>query len=220
MNSQRLRNPYTFDRALLDHHTEKVRDIDEWTKDPKPWTNFPAINRGNQGSSAERHLLYRMAFELGSGHYADIGCLFGASAACMIHGLIDGGHSGTIHLVDLFGEVIDGEQAGHPETPARLQAYINENNFASRIQLRVWKGDSADSGHLVSNTFRFVWVDGDHSYYGCSRDIAAWARHVEVGGRIGFHDTHSSGVDAALKGLPEHFKFLRQIYSSKVFERE
>lgn len=34
----------------------------------------------------------------------------------------------------------------------------------------------------------FVFIDADHSYLGCSRDIALWSRKVKPGGLLGGHD--------------------------------
>jgi hypothetical protein len=41
---------------------------------------------------------------------------------------------------------------------------------------------------LPDNSLDFVFIDADHSYEGCSADIAAWAPKVKPGGLVGGHD--------------------------------
>lgn len=43
-----------------------------------------------------------------------------------------------------------------------------------------------------------LWIDGDHSYEGVKFDLAAWKKHVRVGGTIAAHDyTHDEPVRRA-----------------------
>jgi len=49
--------------------------------------------------------------------------------------------------------------------------------------------DSVEAaGRFVDGTLDFAFIDGDHSYQGCRRDIEAWAAKVRPGGWIGGHD--------------------------------
>ena len=50
-------------------------------------------------------------------------------------------------------------------------------------------GDSAMTGMLWERGLvDMVFVDGDHSTKGITRDITAWLPHIKVGGIIAFHD--------------------------------
>ena len=60
--------------------------------------------------------------------------------------------------------------------------------FAGR-RADIVRGDSAESaGKIRDGTLDFVFVDGDHSYAGVTRDIEAWIGKVKRGGLIGGHD--------------------------------
>ena len=49
--------------------------------------------------------------------------------------------------------------------------------------------DSVEAAKRVEDgSLDFVFIDGDHSYDGCKRDIAAWTPKVKLGGWIGGHD--------------------------------
>ena len=52
---------------------------------------------------------------------------------------------------------------------------------------------------LISEDFDFAFVDGDHSYEGCSKDIAI----VEKCGRILFHDIYHQPIINAINELRE-----------------
>ena len=43
---------------------------------------------------------------------------------------------------------------------------------------RTWEGGPVD----------LVFIDGDHSYEGCSGDVRAWGQHIRTGGFLVFHD--------------------------------
>jgi len=45
----------------------------------------------------------------------------------------------------------------------------------------------------------FVFIDADHGYEGCSRDIKDWTPKIKKGGRIIGHDIHFPTVQQAVK---------------------
>lgn len=58
------------------------------------------------------------------------------------------------------------------------------------------QGDSVDVALLWSSYYMrkisVLFIDGDHSYEGCKRDIEAWVPHMKKGGIIFFHDCDES----------------------------
>lgn len=44
------------------------------------------------------------------------------------------------------------------------------------------------ASEFADRSLSFVYIDGDHSYEGCRRDILAWAPKVMRGGVIAGHD--------------------------------
>jgi len=53
----------------------------------------------------------------------------------------------------------------------------------------ILRGDSvAMADHVENESLDFVFIDGDHTEWGCARDIRAWAPKVRRGGRVLGHD--------------------------------
>lgn len=42
--------------------------------------------------------------------------------------------------------------------------------------------------YFVGDPFQFIFVDGDHSLEGATRDIVRWWEHLALGGMMGIHD--------------------------------
>jgi len=51
----------------------------------------------------------------------------------------------------------------------------------------------AAAASIADGFLDFVFIDADHSYEGCARDIAAWWPKVKAGGFIGGHDYENDG---------------------------
>lgn len=52
-----------------------------------------------------------------------------------------------------------------------------------------YRGDSvAIANEYKDGKISVLFIDGDHSYQGCKRDIEAWLPHMKEGGVIFFHD--------------------------------
>jgi hypothetical protein len=67
------------------------------------------------------------------------------------------------------------------------EAKRNVGFAGERVTLR--RMDSAEAAAMVEDGSQdFVFIDADHSYEGCKRDILAWTPKVRSGGWIGGHD--------------------------------
>ena len=51
-----------------------------------------------------------------------------------------------------------------------------------------------------------VFIDGDHSYEGCSKDIEAWLPHIKKNGIIVFHDYERDHWADVKRSVDEHTK--------------
>jgi predicted O-methyltransferase YrrM len=75
---------------------------------------------------------------------------------------------------------------------------------ASEIGAQVIEADSVyTASSMLTGSADLVFIDADHSYEGCSADIAAWHRIVKPGGWLGGHDYGNpddrfGGVDRAV----------------------
>ena len=100
--------------------------------------------------------------------------------------------------IDGYDDVMNGPDAEHQ---ARYrQAMTVASEFADRC--RVLRMDSATAAaHFDDASLDFVYIDGDHSVEGCTRDILAWAPKVKRGGVLAGHDyydRHPFGVRTAV----------------------
>jgi predicted O-methyltransferase YrrM len=60
-------------------------------------------------------------------------------------------------------------------------------------------GDANKVAKDWANPISMLWIDGDHTYKGASKDISAWSRFVIEGGLIAMHDYNSEcGVFKAI----------------------
>jgi hypothetical protein len=84
--------------------------------------------------------------------------------------------------------------------------------MASRFKnVKIIHADSVAAAEQVADkSLDLAFIDADHSYEGCKRDIEAWAPKVRAGGYIGGHDygnpdeVHDfSGVDRAVNEFAE-----------------
>jgi hypothetical protein len=54
------------------------------------------------------------------------------------------------------------------------------------------------ANQVADESLDFVFIDADHGYEGCLRDIKAWAPKVRKGGRVIGHDIHFPTVKQAV----------------------
>lgn len=62
--------------------------------------------------------------------------------------------------------------------------------------------------------FDFVFVDGDHSYEGCKKDIELWYPRVKEGGWLLGHDYKQGRHVGVKKAVDEIFPFVQLFYDS------
>lgn len=78
-----------------------------------------------------------------------------------------------------------------------------EQYFPERVN--VVRGDSVSAAENIEDgSLDFVFIDADHSYEGCARDIAAWAPKVRSGGMISGHD-YNMKWPGVVKSVDEYF---------------
>lgn len=104
----------------------------------------------------------------------------------------------SLHLVDVWGQQPANSsyvrsRDGHArKSTAQWQQTFNAAkravNFAGdRVTFHRMQS-SAAAAAVPDRSFDFVFVDADHSYDGCKRDLDAWLPKVKPGGWIGGHD--------------------------------
>ena len=85
------------------------------------------------------------------------------------------------------------------------------NNFPGRAS--IIKADSIEaSKQFDDGSLDFVYLDADHSYAGCMRDLHAWYPKLRVGGAMSGHDFIDGDVHATQFGVKTAvLEFIREL---------
>jgi hypothetical protein len=84
----------------------------------------------------------------------------------------------------------------HDEVYRRFVAHCDKH-FPGRVT--VIRSDTVEAAQWVEDgSLDFVFIDADHTYEGCKRDICAWLPKVRKGGLISGHDYNWPSVRQAV----------------------
>lgn len=199
------------DTDLLDFASEKKRDV--FGIEPTPWDK---VTLRKHTTSAESHLLYKLAKEQGPGNYADLGCLYGGSAATIAHGLEEAG-GGFIYCVDYFGTG-PWQDPGVTGAPDLINDYFTKT--FKQVKHQICAGPTADWSSRLQVPLQGIFIDAGHDYENCKRDWELWNSKVVPGGWVAFHDTNFTGVNKVLNEIDlSKWQFIRQVFSIKVYRK-
>ena len=88
-----------------------------------------------------------------------------------------------------------GEQYSPKVQPECKEAAVTNTKYAGR-RAQILHMDSKDASERIKDkTLDFVFIDADHSYEGCRKDIEYWLPKVRLGGLIGGHDYNNPRFD-------------------------
>lgn len=94
---------------------------------------------------------------------------------------------------------------------------INQYNLGE-IVFPICMG-SDDIGKVWHRPIDLLWIDGDHRYETVKEDYNLFAKHVNPGGYLIFHDSDMEGVSRCISELDkEKYLELKTIRSMKVFK--
>ncbi len=122
--------------------------------------------------------------------------------------------------VDLPGGIHGG---GYPKAKEKLYRQFTIDRPG--VETIMFRDDSHSletcervQGVLAGRTVDFLFIDGDHTYAGVSRDFEVWSRLVTLGGHIALHDIlhHPELTDCEVdrfwaelkRKYPQHFEFV------------
>ena len=75
-----------------------------------------------------------------------------------------------------------------PRNDARLRSVFQRHQIGNNVELIV--GDSQTVKYPQIGEIDLLFVDGDHTYEGCLRDLENWWPNVATGGHIVVHDSY------------------------------
>lgn len=150
----------------------------------------------SQTTAGEREALQK--YSRGKRRGVEIGVYEGVTT-CLIAGELAG--DGVLYSIDPFLKGRLGICWG------KLIATTMIRRSGLRERVRLVEKYSYEAADCITGQFDFVFVDGDHSLQGISRDWADWSKRVSPGGVLALHDTHAvaSNPDVAGLGSVEYF---------------
>lgn len=123
----------------------------------------------------------------------ELGSYLGRSALYLASLIVQSGKHVKIVCVDLWPD----------EMFEQFRCNTMQAGFASVIvPIRM---DSVEAASIVRSDLAAVFVDADHSYEGCLRDIHAWYPKVRAGGMIAGHDFGGESFPGVTKAVGEVF---------------
>lgn len=162
----------------------------------EPHEHVPAAVADIQGKLMEgdQHKLYEAAY-FARGPILEVGRLHGKSTAILAMGLRDGGAMRpTLYSIEL-----------NDKYEPLAQGHLRERGLLDLVTLI--RGDSATEIARLGGRFDTVFIDGDHSYEGFTRDLQALEGRIEHGGVAMFHDCfhpeNESGSYGVARALAE-----------------
>lgn len=87
-----------------------------------------------------------------------------------------------------------------PQDDQLAKQLMTDNNVGSNVTLLVGDSRSNDLKSTIQ-AFDFIFIDGDHSYEGCTADIMNWFDRLSSGGIVAFHDCYSSETNAVYESV-------------------
>jgi len=123
-----------------------------------------------------------------NGVYAELGVFDGAFS----REIIDTLNPKSLILIDYFqGEIGSGDQDGNNFHTIDLNNKYNEllRRYKKDSRVTIIKGDSTEELNKFSNNyFDMIYIDADHSYEGCKKDLNESYKKIKNGGWILGHD--------------------------------
>lgn len=138
-----------------------VRDVEGWLSD------------------RECELLHEVAQRSDDQVLLEVGAWKGKSTICLASGLLE---RSFLYTIDPF------KDNGEPGASVRDQFLGNLRRKKVCHKVNVCVGFSRDVADQIPAHINTLFIDGDHSIYGCAKDYELFAHRLRPGGLILFHD--------------------------------
>jgi hypothetical protein len=153
----------------------------------------------------DQYKLYEAAY-FARGPILEIGRLHGKSTAVLAMGLRDGGAEVPLYSVEI--------QDKHRPI---AEGHLRDLGLLELVTFL--QGDSAETIAGLPGHFDTVFVDGDHTYEGVTRDIRALRGRIVHGGVVMFHDRfhpeNATGVCGVARALDEYTENMGLAYRGR-----
>ncbi len=166
-------------------------------------------------TALEKQVLYRLAGSHPPGaRLVEIGSYLGGSSSCLAAGVA--GKGSVLHCVDTFMAENVSEGA-HQDTFAMFAAHTRR--YAKQIQ--VHRGFSHEVVGEVPRPVDLLFIDGDHSWEGVTRDLRLYVPLLKEDGILILHDSAHPPIAQAIREfiLPierQRLAVLPNLYAARV----
>jgi predicted O-methyltransferase YrrM len=103
------------------------------------------------------------------------------------------------------------------DAPSDSMSEFLKNTAKYGNLIETHQGESAEVAEKWSRPIDVLFIDGDHSYEGCSTDMKAWIPFVREGGWVAFHDSSEEGVVRAIEELFPEDKRTSELRAWSIF---
>jgi len=139
----------------------------------------------------EGRFLYWRAQRVPPGGIAvEVGSFKGKSSGFIAAGLSPGARLACIDTWKNDAMPYDSPDDTFPEFRKNIALYHGS--------IKAHRGSSSEIAATWALPIDLLFIDGDHSYEGCSEDLKAWLGFVRRDGWIAFHDAGQAGVTRAI----------------------
>jgi len=151
--------------------------------------------------TTEKERLLIEAYSKGKQLAVEIGVYEGRTTAILAGSIAD---EGKVLAIDPFFSGRIGVSYGKLIT----YHYLKQKGLIHKVQFLEML--SHEAALLVKAEIDFLFVDGDHSYEGISRDWNDWSGKIKPGGYVALHDTSIPNHDPNVSGLGS-FKYFNEV---------
>lgn len=156
----------------------------DWVKKEYSRSRIPKTIEGYL-HDPEVELLSRLAKNLKKGVIVELGSYMGKSAYAMAFWT---NKNVKIYCVDLWNNT------GMPNKKIEDSFELFKNNLGEYFKKIIpIRSDTSTAANTFNEEIDILFIDADHSYEGCKKDIVAWYPKVKKGGIILFHDYTEKG---------------------------
>jgi predicted O-methyltransferase YrrM len=140
------------------------------------------------------------------GTIVEVGSYHGKSAVNFAHAVRKAGNGAKVYCVDTWRNENIVQAAGED-----VFHHFTANTSPYGDVIVPLRGRSEEVGAAWDKgPVDVLFIDGDHTFEGVTRDIEAWAPHLRRGGLALFHDTDIEGVDRGLRQSMHHLNPTRR----------
>lgn len=153
-----------------------------------------------------QNLYNEMVRHFDNATFVEVGTWMGKSIVYLAEKIKESNKKIQLFGIDKFIVTNDCQEGVFIEDEDFFNEYLN-NIQPVTDYITTIVGDSADMAQKFEDeSVDFVFIDADHSYEGCLRDITAWFPKVKQGGVIAGHDYYNNASCGVKQAVDEYFK--------------